>query len=106
MAPAYTAAEFQGEHPSVPTHSPSSHFPQVFRGNFQEVSYRFIKKKKTNKQKKTEPFLSLSSPAGTSPSLGPWGLWGRNSALLGAASDVLPAINRVEEGSVPFRSYV
>lgn len=48
MAPAYTAAEFQGEHPSVPTHSPVT-LPQFLEG----ISKRFLidlqKKKKKNR---------------------------------------------------------
>lgn len=44
----------------MPTPSPSSHFPQVFRGNFQEASYRFSLKKKKNKTiKQSHSYLLL-----------------------------------------------
>ena len=101
--PCLHSCRIPGGKPSTPTHSPSSDFPQVFRGNFQEVSYRFSKKakKEEEEQNRTIPvsFCWYFTIPGSTGALGQ-----EFCPAQGSLSEVLPAINRVDEGSVLFSS--
>ena len=110
MAPAYTAAEFQGKsHLPPPTH-PHQTSPRFLEG----ISKRFlidsgkvkeaeaqVVKKEAEEQHSTIPvsFCWYFTITGSTGALGQ-----EFCPAQGSLSEVLPAINRVDEGSVLFSS--